>query len=151
MSWIPPQFLCLLTPTRVFHSIFSGYSLTHFSIWIILESVEIIKNTYLCFDQLFSCSYHHPFQSLLKNFFCVCILAVPGLSCSMKSLSCGMQALVPWPEIKPRSPALGVWSLSHWTTSESFHLFLINISSLLLSLYCPIFHCLLLYPMSLFF
>ena len=37
--WIPPPFLSLLTPTRVFHSIFSGFSLTHCSIWIILESV----------------------------------------------------------------------------------------------------------------
>ena len=26
--------------------------------------------------------------------------------------------LVPWPGIKPRSPALGAWSLSHWTTRE---------------------------------
>ena len=26
--------------------------------------------------------------------------------------------LVPWPEIKPRPPALGVQSLSHWTTRE---------------------------------
>ena len=26
--------------------------------------------------------------------------------------------LVPWPGIEPRSPALGVWSLSHWTTRD---------------------------------
>ena len=25
---------------------------------------------------------------------------------------------IPWPGIKPRSPALGAWSLSHWTTRE---------------------------------
>ena len=25
---------------------------------------------------------------------------------------------VPWPGIEPRPPALGAWSLSHWTTSE---------------------------------
>ena len=38
-------------------------------------------------------------------------LAAPGLSCSMWDL-------VPWPENEPRPPALGAWSLSHWTTSE---------------------------------
>ena len=26
--------------------------------------------------------------------------------------------LVPWPGIEPRTPALGAWSLSHWTTRE---------------------------------
>ena len=38
-------------------------------------------------------------------------LAVPGLSCSI-------QDLVPWPGSKPKLPALGTWSLSHWTTRE---------------------------------
>ena len=33
-------------------------------------------------------------------------------------LSCSMWDLVPWPGIKPGLPALGAWSLSHWTTSE---------------------------------
>ena len=29
-----------------------------------------------------------------------------------------MQDLVPWPRIEPGPPALGAWSLSHWTTRE---------------------------------
>ena len=33
-------------------------------------------------------------------------------------LCCGMWDLVPWPGIKPEPPALGVRSLSHWTTRE---------------------------------
>ena len=37
--------------------------------------------------------------------------AVPGLNR-------GMLALVPWPGVEPEQPALGVWSLSHWTTRE---------------------------------
>ena len=45
-------------------------------------------------------------------------LAVPGLSWGMRTLSCGMWDLVPWPGIEPRHPALGAWSLSHWTTRE---------------------------------
>ena len=36
----------------------------------------------------------------------------------MQALSCGMWDLVPWPESQPRPPALGAWSLSHWTTRE---------------------------------
>ena len=34
------------------------------------------------------------------------------------TLSCGMWGLVPWPGTEPGSLALGVWSLSHWTTRE---------------------------------
>ena len=33
-------------------------------------------------------------------------------------LSCGMRDLVPWPGIGLEPLALGVWSLSHWTTRE---------------------------------
>ena len=34
------------------------------------------------------------------------------------TLSCGIWDLVPWPGIEPGSPALGVQSLSHWSTRE---------------------------------
>ena len=33
-------------------------------------------------------------------------------------LSCALWDPVPWPGIEPRPPALGVCSLSHWTTRE---------------------------------
>ena len=39
-------------------------------------------------------------------------------SCSVRTLSCGIWDLVPWPGIKPKPPALGARSLSHWTTRE---------------------------------
>ena len=32
--------------------------------------------------------------------------------------SCSMRDLVSWPGMEPRPPALGVWSLSHWTTKD---------------------------------
>ena len=32
--------------------------------------------------------------------------------------SCGMGNLVPQPGMEPRPPALGTWSLSHWTARE---------------------------------
>ena len=38
-------------------------------------------------------------------------LALPGLSC-------GMLGLVPSPGMEPGLPALGAWSLRHWTTRE---------------------------------
>ena len=40
------------------------------------------------------------------------------LVAACKISSCGMQDLVPWPGIEPRPPALGAWSLSHWTTGK---------------------------------
>ena len=52
---------------------------------------------------------------------------MPGLSCSMWDLlvaacrllvAACMRDLVPRPGIKPRPPALGVQSLTHWTTRE---------------------------------
>ena len=46
-----------------------------------------------------------------ERVFLVAYLAVPGLCC-------GMWDQVPLPGIEPRPPALGVWSLSHWTPRE---------------------------------
>ena len=46
----------------------------------------------------------------------VSVVACRICSCSMRALSCCMWDLVPWLGIEPRPPALGVWSLSHWTT-----------------------------------
>ena len=46
-------------------------------------------------------------SSLIFFFF----LAILGLSCDLRDL-------VPWQWAKPRPPALGVWSLGHWTARE---------------------------------
>ena len=48
---------------------------------------------------------------IFKTFKIFVCLAVSGPSCMMWDL-------VPCPEIPPRLPALGAWSLSHWTTRE---------------------------------
>ena len=54
------------------------------------------------------------------------------LGCGMQTLSCGMWDLGPWPGMKPRPPALGVQSLSQWTTREvpppPAHLYLHNVN-----------------------
>lgn len=39
-------------------------------------------------------------------------------SCGRRTLSCGAWDQVPRPEFEPGPPALGAWSLSHWTTRE---------------------------------
>ena len=39
-------------------------------------------------------------------------------------LGCSMQDLVPWPVVKPRTPALGAQSLSQWTKREVPHSFI---------------------------
>ena len=67
-------------------------------------------------------------QIRCKTFKKMFYFAVPGLSCStyepstslqqVESLSCSTWNLVLWPRIKPRPPALRVWSFSHWTTRE---------------------------------
>ena len=40
------------------------------------------------------------------------------VACRIFDLCCGMWDLVLWPGIKPGSPALGTWCLSHWTTRK---------------------------------
>ena len=53
---------------------------------------------------------------------CQVLVAARGifdLCCGVQTLSCdSMWDLIPWPGIEPGSPALGVQSLSHWTTRE---------------------------------
>ena len=44
---------------------------------------------------------------------CHPFLLLPSVVSSESGLSCGMQDLVPWPGIGPRTSALGVWSLNH--------------------------------------
>ena len=44
--------------------------------------------------------------------------AAPGLTCGIHTLSYGVWDLVPQPGIESRPPALGMQSLSHWTTRE---------------------------------
>ena len=41
----------------------------------------------------------------------------PG-TVALRIFSCCMWNLVPWPRIKLEPPALGAWSLSHWTARE---------------------------------
>ena len=43
-------------------------------------------------------------------------LTVPHLSCGKPRPPAFTWNLVPWQGIKPRPPALGTWSLHHWTT-----------------------------------
>ena len=52
-------------------------------------------------------------------------------------LSCSMQDLVPWPVVKPRTPALGAQSLSQWTTREIPHSFINSTGIWVLSV-CPV-------------
>ena len=46
------------------------------------------------------------------------IFSLGSLGTGMRILFCGMWDLDPWPAMEPRPPALGAWSLSHWTTRE---------------------------------
>ena len=50
------------------------------------------------------------------------------ISCGIRTLSCSMWDVVLCPGIEPRPPALGVWSLSHWTAGKSLCTFLCSYS-----------------------
>ena len=47
-------------------------------------------------------------------------------SSSMQTLSYGKWGLVPRLGIKPRPPALGAWSLNHWTSREALEVVLLE-------------------------
>ena len=54
-------------------------------------------------------------------FFWLCWVLVEAcgiFSCSVQTLSCSTWDLVLWPRIEPEPPALGAWSLRHWTARE---------------------------------
>ena len=60
------------------------------------------------------CTWHLKilfFFFFFKDYLLLFILSAQGLSCNMWDL-------VPWPGVEPRPPALGAWSLSHWSTRE---------------------------------
>ena len=58
------------------------------------------------------------FFKLKKNFFNLFVWLHSVLAESCEIFSCGMWDRVPWPRVEPGPPALGVQTLSHWTTRE---------------------------------
>ena len=68
----------------------------------------------------FSCFFYDPadIENLISDSSAFSKSSLYFFCYSMHTLSCSVWDLVPWPEIKPRHPALGVWYLSHWTTRE---------------------------------
>ena len=63
-------------------------------------------------------------QSLMQHVDSYLWHAESFFSCSMQASSPSMWEPVPWPGTELRSAALGVWSLSHWTTKEVPRIFL---------------------------
>ena len=75
--------------------------------WVLFQfsgSYFIYVKTTSCFLLHFSLDWD---GACFSGFFEV-NLVVSGLSCGMQTLGCNMGSLVPWPEIKPGPPALGV-------------------------------------------
>ena len=78
-------------------------------------------------------NFHYCMCFFLNIYLVISIyLAVSHLRCSTWDLQslwqhavsfiCGVQALVPWPGLKPGPPDSGACSLSHWTTREVLHI-----------------------------
>ena len=92
--------------------------------WIMApKSPKNCLSVWACTYTSLTCKEHNQCQPegnlifYLKHFIFI-YLAVPVLSCSMWTLTCGMWDLVLWPGIEPKPPALGDWSLSHWIKSH---------------------------------
>ena len=83
--------------SKLFHSLLMCVA----SSFLMLEPDFGWKSCYLCRE-----SWHLDF--ILKLFI---YLTMPGLSY-------GIWDLLPWRGVELRPPALGAWSLSHWTTKE---------------------------------
>ena len=56
----------------------------------------------------------------------------------MRTLSCGIWDLVPWPGMELEPPALRAWNLGHWTTREVSCLLYFELLHLEFSLPCPL-------------
>ena len=101
----------------------------------------LLKNL-MFYLHIYGCVCVCGFMSFIfKIFIYLFIYAAPGLSCGMQYLfslvaacgllvgACGLLAvaclwdLVPRPGIEPGPPALGMQSLTHWTTREVRHVF----------------------------
>ena len=84
------------------------------SLFLPTESIFFILNLFIYY--LF---YLFILAALGLSMACRIFIAACGLfSCGTWTLGCGMWDLVPWPGIEPGPPALGVQSLTHWTTRE---------------------------------
>ena len=106
-------------------------SINFFHLFSVFKWIQVSHNMNLHHyepenDNTFSTYFHYlKVLRIILKFFATCeffkmfiYLAVPCLSYTRQTLSCGMWDLVPSTGIKPGPSALGVWSLSLWTTRE---------------------------------
>ena len=78
-------------------------------------------NTVISFYQIYRSSTFQDswLQKLFFKNIYLCIWLCRVLVAACRIFSCSLWDLVPWPGIKPRAPAVGARSLSHWTTREA--------------------------------
>ena len=87
-----------------------------FRVWFSLLNIILFRFIHVVcifiYKETILLCYGHNF------FFKVFIWLCWFLAVACRIFSCGMWDLILWPGIKPTSPVLGAWSLSHWTTRE---------------------------------
>ena len=81
-------------------------------------AISFFKGSFQCRDWICAPSIAGGFFFLFQIFY-LFILLHQLFVVAHGIFSCGMWDLVPWPGIEPRPPALGVQTLSHWTTREA--------------------------------
>ena len=84
-----------------------------------LSNRDRMQPTYVIWNFLVATFKKYIFIYISIILFIFLYFAALGLSCSTGDPHCLVWDLVPWPGIEPRPPALGVWSLNHWTTGKS--------------------------------
>ena len=106
------QYLFEFFYSQCFIRKFFFFPLNFATLWFLFVRVIFSPqwNTFL----LFNIFWIFIFIWLLQVF----VIAHGIFSCCMQTLSCGTWDLDPRPGIKPRPPALGALSLSHWTSRE---------------------------------
>ena len=85
-----------------------------FFVWGIPGIVGMVKHNWRSETTVFIFEY----LFIWLHWALVAARRIADLFCGMWTLSCSMLYLVPQPEIEHQPPALGVQSLSHWTSRE---------------------------------
>jgi len=98
-----------------------------------IDHLSLKQNREICFLVSFyrilksgSVECHSPFFIIIYFYlliwlYWVLVVACGIFSCSIVTFSCSMWDIVPQPGVEERSPALGMWSPSHWTAREVPH------------------------------
>ena len=116
VCWIIYVYICTSTYLLIFAESYRNHYESCYVCMYVYIYIYMHKHTYIHVRWI--TMLHHFFKRLFIWLHQALAAAGRIFSCSIWPLSCCLWNLAPWPGIKPRPPAPGVWSLSRWTTRE---------------------------------